>query len=426
MYFYFLNNGINDSQRSTILSQAVILNFLPDMIFAVNGGTGRITFCSGKVTKILLHSEESLLASSFYSLMLPHSVPIIKRLISNTLRTNEKEGKGIRGAKEARDVSDMSSSSIARSNSPSSNDSSNALHNDALNNSSLNRNVLAHKSAMNDKQGAKGNGDDLKDDVNGEKVTRNNANARLSSLRFREKEGRGKKRDREGKSRGREEETRELSSEVGSSEGNLADEEDGSFPSREDSGESFTGEINGATSGEQKILSSCKVCLIRKDMSTVWCEATFNARLLEKEVVGQEGAAADDNNNGQRKKGERKNVKKEDGGEEPVVEYLFSLRPIRDGELAPEELRLTVKEDECSHSSSDRTNPVTTTSTSNSTSASNPPSPTPNSPVTGSVNSPARRRDRLKSVKGLVKAVGGTEEKELSVIEGLLTLTGRK
>jgi hypothetical protein len=83
-------------------------------------------------------------------------------------------------AKEARDVSDMSSSSVARSNSPSSNDSSNALHNDALNNSSLNRNVLAHKSAMNDKQGAKGNGNELKDDVNGEKVTRNNANARLS------------------------------------------------------------------------------------------------------------------------------------------------------------------------------------------------------------------------------------------------------
>lgn len=84
-------------------------------------------------------------------------------------------------------------------------------------------------------------------------------------------------------------------------------------------------------------------------MSTVWCEATFNARVLEKEVLEPDGVGegGGGSGGGQRKgKGREaaKDGKREDGADEPVVEYLFSLRPIRDGEMAPEELRLTVKE----------------------------------------------------------------------------------
>ena len=91
--------------------------------------------------------------------------------------------------------------------------------------------------------------------------------------------------------------------------------------------------------GRRKPLApTCTICLIRKDMTPIWCEVTSSIRTVEipQEPISLDGGSDDGRS---RKSGTKVGTKSEDEStpSEPEVppekELLLCLRPIRDGEV---------------------------------------------------------------------------------------------
>lgn len=153
-------------------------------------------------------------------------------------------------------------------------------------NNNLDRNVRWHNQRMmlegNKKIGAD---DGPKDDVTGASVTANNATARLSSLEHCPKTSRCKKRE--------ESITYESPGDQSSSDDSLlagveekkksedASDDSGyreSNDSREESSSSWSDTSRSNDHRKKPLAPTCRMCLIRDDLTTVWCEVTSSIR----------------------------------------------------------------------------------------------------------------------------------------------------
>ena len=210
----------------------------------------------------------------------------------------------------------ISQSSDASNTSSSHTDSSNAK-NLLSANANLERNVRQHnQKIMNQHQRAAAG---YKDDVIGAAVTANNASARLSSLQH-----------------------------LRSAE---SSEEDSGYresnDSREETSSSSDGETpsqrNGAARRPKLIAPSCQVCLIRKDLSTLWCEVTLSLRTKDSDDEPNDNEAEAQTTDDPHKVIRDDASMSADGAvvekvKVPLVkEILLCLRPIRDGETKADE-----------------------------------------------------------------------------------------
>lgn len=248
----------------------------------------------------------------------------------------------------------------------------------------LNRNVRWHNAQMMGKSQSANKNSAHTDDVTGASVTANNADARLSSLQHlppgHEATPGEKKARVQSKAPGRStsaltlesmEENSSSSSDSllagveeekkgaaqGPADNENSSEDSGyresgeSLPSREDCSSSSDTSSSGKSGKRPKPLApTCNICLIRDDLTTIWCEVTSSIRTRSlKDELGEEAA----NSSGQgSSSASDKNASSSDAGanaEEPslagagvgeVKELLLCLRPIRDGEeRVGEELR---------------------------------------------------------------------------------------
>jgi hypothetical protein len=83
------------------------------------------------------------------------------------------------------------------------------------------------------------------------------------------------------------------------------------------------------------VAPTCTICLVRKDLTTIWCEVTSSIRTVEPPAKENAEFSSDDGKSG-KSGGISKNAKSEEESSpsEPEVlakELLLCLRPIRDG-----------------------------------------------------------------------------------------------
>ena len=204
----------------------------------------------------------------------------------------------------------------------SSSDDSSSLSSDAKNmskaNANLDRNVRRHNQKMELKSD---NGP--KDDVTGASVTANNATARLSSLKHvpekRKEDKRYENGDQSSSSddsllAGVEEKKKgENSDDSGYRESNDSREETSSSGS----------DTSNLDEGKKSLTPTCRMCLIREDLTTVWCEVTSSLRTRSAEEESLESPSTS--------KGTDTATKAE------VQELLLCMRPIRDGDKKVDE-----------------------------------------------------------------------------------------
>jgi len=241
-------------------------------------------------------------------------------------------------------------------------------------NENLSRNVRWHNEQMNKKVKAK---QAHLDDVLGAFVTANNADARLSSLQHRpfepspkkakceneneedsssssdsllagQEETRGQKKVMQPKSR----QDQNSSDDSGYRESHESAREDTSSTESESSSNSPNG-------GRPKPLApTCNICLIRDDLTTIWCEVTssIRTRSLREEISPEDAelfGGLGKSTSGSSEKGNNKTDSSKPSGSGPpadssdsteeesskdeIKELLLCLRPIRDGEEAVSE-----------------------------------------------------------------------------------------
>ncbi len=270
-------------------------------------------------------------------------------------------------------------------------------------NEALNRNVRFHNEQLKIKKDAKKNGITHKDDVTGDFVTANNADARLSSLRL-EINALDQEDTQEGtaaakKTSSANEEQMEDNASFESNDSLMAGVEDRrhqkrkkaennasddsgyresaeSDPSREDSASSTSDTSNGKKSqlltcvsqfiillilmwlasqfhlgGRPRPLApTCNICLIRADLTTIWCEVTSSIRTRSLDEDDPDAASVTVSEPSKEKK--QKNslpnnineVQQPDQEPAKIKELLLCLRPIRDGEeRVSEDLRFIPK-----------------------------------------------------------------------------------
>ncbi|KAL3943651.1 MAG: hypothetical protein SGBAC_002271 [Bacillariaceae sp.] len=223
-----------------------------------------------------------------------------------------------------------------------SSDDSYSLSSDAKNmseaNENLSRNVRRHNQRMMEDSKKKGHAGP-KDDVTGASVTANNATARLSSLKHVPYSSKIKE----------DKQTRyESNGDQSSSDGSLLagveekkkavenDSEDSGYRESNDSREemSSSGSDTSNSNGQHKkpLAATCRMCLIRQDLTTVWCEVTSSVRTR---MSDEESFDSPSNPS-----------KSSDTLEEPAptaapredqLEILLCLRPIRNGEKRADE-----------------------------------------------------------------------------------------
>lgn len=191
-------------------------------------------------------------------------------------------------------------------------------------NANLERNVRHHnKKIMKDKRAG------YKDDVIGAAVTANNASARLSSLQH-------------------------LRSADSSEEDSGYRE---SNDSREETSSSSDGETTSQRNGRRKVIApTCNVCLIRSDLSTLWCEVTSSLRTKDNDEEPSDSGSlvvekrthlsttSEETTQGKLVSDDASTHESEqiDGVEKvkstpQVKEILLCLRPIRDGDAKVDE-----------------------------------------------------------------------------------------
>jgi len=206
-------------------------------------------------------------------------------------------------------------------------DDSSSLSSDAKNllaSDNLDRNVRWHNQRM--LEGSKTNSPDdgPKDDVTGASVTANNASARLSSLKHVPDLSQENKKDDKGS---RCESTGDQSSSDDSllagveekKKGENASDDSGyreSNDSREETSSSGSDTSQSNDRRKKPLAPACRMCLIRDDLTTIWCEVTSSIR---NRLVDEEPA---EETKGSETLGTKHRQK----------ELLLCLRPIRDGE----------------------------------------------------------------------------------------------
>mmetsp|Transcript_11614 Transcript_11614/g.21708 ORF Transcript_11614/g.21708 Transcript_11614/m.21708 type:complete len:532 (-) Transcript_11614:2638-4233(-) len=222
-------------------------------------------------------------------------------------------------------------------------------------NEALNRNVRFHNEQLKIKD-TKKTSLSHKDDVTGDSVTANNADARLSSLMMVGLEG-VKEMAALGKNKSARErlEALEDNSSSSSTDSLLAGVEDRqkkrkrqetsasddsgyresgeSDPSREDSASSTSDASNGRP---RPLAPTCNICMIRADLSTIWCEVTssIRTRSINEEQFDMSTVATSTSS---KKKCQYSEVNSDDqtstncSTEDQIKELLLCLRPIQDG-----------------------------------------------------------------------------------------------
>mmetsp|Transcript_86172 Transcript_86172/g.248839 ORF Transcript_86172/g.248839 Transcript_86172/m.248839 type:complete len:814 (+) Transcript_86172:233-2674(+) len=225
----------------------------------------------------------------------------------------------------------------------------------------LDRNVRWHNQRLMDDKQAADEDQGPKDDVTGASVTANNASARLSSLKHipirtaKKNEENDQSSSDDSLLAGVEEKKKveNQSDDSGYRESNDSREETSSSGSDSSNAKSTYRMLKSETVGtdglthladhrscfaelRKPLAPTCRICLIRSDLTTVWCEVTSSIR---EEVVEME-PVEDLQASGSVKAGESlmtgSIVKKE-----PVQEFLLCMRPMRDGEnKADESMRL--------------------------------------------------------------------------------------
>ena len=151
-----------------------------------------------------------------------------------------------------------------------------------------------------------------------------------------------------------------------------------SVPSREDSSTGSEDDVYG--SRPKPLAPTCNVCVIRKDLSTVWCEITSSIRTCKSEddesgealssLTGS-GPKASSSESGSADEQPQQDEEQDNKGSS-THELLLCFRPIRDGEEeVGEELRfvlpekMEIDEDEQEQASADRSSNTATGSGSN-------------------------------------------------------------
>lgn len=234
-------------------------------------------------------------------------------------------------------------------------------------NEALNRNVRFHNMQIRNFKESRSKAAAHKDDVTGDSVTANNADARLSSLMlFPEVKKMTQQTSVAKKGVSSNMENLEDDSSSSSGDSLLAGVEDmrhkkrkraensgsddsgyresgESDPSREDSASSTSDTSNGGR--PRPLAPTCNICLIRDDLTTIWCEVTSSIRTRSLDEEQPDNSSIPGNVSPKEKKPKTSpNGIDEQQQNNPVVvqikELLLCLRPIRDGEeKVTEELR---------------------------------------------------------------------------------------
>eukprot|EP00520_Triparma_pacifica_P003906 CAMPEP_0118654524 /NCGR_PEP_ID=MMETSP0785-20121206/12441_1 /TAXON_ID=91992 /ORGANISM="Bolidomonas pacifica, Strain CCMP 1866" /LENGTH=497 /DNA_ID=CAMNT_0006547201 /DNA_START=186 /DNA_END=1675 /DNA_ORIENTATION=+ len=333
----------HENQRLQRLS--AILDKVPDMIFSV-GKAGKISYVNERVTQVLGFEVGSLINGDFYSLLVPPSRPLILHLVGDSSSSSSSNQKNLNVVSTG-----VSSISSGRSMSPSEGEDSNyggttkkhsapsfapSSRNQSSNEGSdssreANSNSLARNvNLFNAKLFPPSNKRGEVDDVNGEGVTANNKTARLSSLEY-----------------------NNVDTVQKDNSGGENSEGSDSFPTRSDSDE------NGDKEGERR---SVRVCMVRKDLTTVWCEAVFSSDSSD---------GSDDAASSEKMPQNSLSSATSSSPSVPNCELIFSLRPLRDGEkvgselafkpppkTAPESTHSSLSEDGSNGSSSNHKNGI--------------------------------------------------------------------
>jgi hypothetical protein len=211
-------------------------------------------------------------------------------------------------------------------------------------NANLVRNVRWHNKKMKDQELVEQLGTAFKDDVIGADVTANNASARLSSLQHRPEPSSSGDDSGYRESNGSRDET---SSSSDSSESNGKNNHlKYCFPwTRHRNLSHFT------TGRPKPIAPTCNVCLIKNDLTTLWCEVTSSIRTAELNKESDASSREETKSRSTSKASlEAKSlyasaeVESMTSSREEVIELLLCLRPIRDGEMVDEQYRFVPRD----------------------------------------------------------------------------------
>mmetsp|Transcript_26931 Transcript_26931/g.59145 ORF Transcript_26931/g.59145 Transcript_26931/m.59145 type:complete len:811 (+) Transcript_26931:211-2643(+) len=206
-------------------------------------------------------------------------------------------------------------------------------------NSNLDRNVRWHNQRMLEESRKYETDNGPKDDVTGASVTANNASARLSSLEHCPDASRGKKCE--------EPPPYESAGDQSSSDDSLlagveekkkiedASDDSGyreSNDSREESSSSWSDTSRSNDHRKKPLAPTCRMCLIRNDLTTVWCEVTSSSRNKSSDEDGEDLKATNS----------KSTEGSETSGPKVEQEILLCLRPIRNSsKKVDESFRLT-------------------------------------------------------------------------------------
>lgn len=351
-------------------------------------------------------------------------------------------------------------------------------------NENLSRNVRWHNEQMNQKGKAKRA---HMDDVLGAFVTANNAGARLSSLQHRPSEPPQKKAKSENEDdssssleslpeKGSDKKTaaqakdghdQNSSDDSGYRESNESAREDASSTESESSSNSPNGKailsldtphnfqlsfniilhrlLFSITGGRPKPLApTCNICLIRDDLTTIWCEVTssIRTRSLKEEISPEDaelfgGLGLGKSTTGSSEKDSSKTLGAvdssesiEDSTKDEIKELLLCLRPIRDGdEVVHERLRfIPMASRGVGGDSSESANAVSTGgSTLQATNSSNGGSgPSGESSSPSKKRPPKKRPMAMRETSATKVSTGSSSQEDSSGSDGPATKLSRK
>lgn len=180
-----------------------------------------------------------------------------------------------------------------------------------------------------------------KDDVTGEAVTANNAGARLSSLQHRPETMRKNLENLEANSNSDSSDSllegvdeKKKAAKDKPSNGSTSDDS-GYRESREDTSSSEGDELSSGNAQVQRskpLAPTCNICLIRDDLTTIWCEVTSSIRTRSLKDEAADAIPMELlSPNPKQSSNMSCSDEAEDSSKDEVKELLLCLRPIRDG-----------------------------------------------------------------------------------------------
>lgn len=296
--------------------------------------------------------------------------PVISSLSNSTARSpsaslansgsDPEDGARAGAGKEDGDKKDRISPAAKKESSDDSSSGSTETKNIRKANENLEWNVRWHNKKLQSMSKSAKEKPGHKDDVLGDSVTPNNALARLSSLQHYPDEGKPpakkrKKFDSIGDRSSSEDSLTGIDEEKKKSANNENASDDSGYRESNDSREetsSSASESSNSNGRNKPLAPTCNVCLIRDDLTTLWCEVTSSIRTRSVEDDTPEeappangigigstkvaAAAAAAAKSGASKTSKASTVSSDDAPVEAKVpetkELLLCLRPIRDGD----------------------------------------------------------------------------------------------